>query len=328
MRIADLSDHRHAIALIEAEFGVHWLHDDTSDGHPVKERWRQASAALDAYDTTGKFEVTEDILVLTRFAEELEIAKGCLNYDRAIKPRLRADEFAKVEYEVYVSALCVNAGYSTEFIPTAETRTADLRLRRENSELHVECTRKDPYIPIQRDGDGPTVALLDSLRNRRLAGLEVIVIILSELRDSDIPAILNDIKQIENDADRYLLRRTRYGVYVRKLPPPEGDGHWMTFEVGPPFTLENGIFVPAGKDPAWAEAAVAVDAAGRRTLTGHYRVYLHTIDSHALLESPHFDCSPWGRKMRREAPWASTGGRQTADASSARSSSGQRSSGS
>jgi len=32
--------------------------------------------------------------------------------------------------------------------------------------------------------------------------------------------------------------------------------------------------------------------------------------------------------MRREAPWASTGGRQTADASSARSSSGPRSSGS
>jgi hypothetical protein len=29
--------------------------------------------------------------------------------------------------------------------------------------------------------------------------------------------------------------------------------------------------------------------------------------------------------MRREAPWASTGGRQTADASSARTSSGQRS---
>jgi hypothetical protein len=39
------------------------------------------------------------------------------------------------------------------------------------------------------------------------------------------------------------------------------------------------------------------------------------------------ECSPFrlltlGRKMRREAPWASTGGRQTADASSARSSSG------
>src|SRR2546428_4673524 len=41
--------------------------------------------------------------------------------------------------------------------------------------------------------------------------------------------------------------------------------------------------------------------------------------------APRFDCSPWGRKMQREAPWANTGGRQTADGSSARSSSGRRS---
>jgi len=47
-----------------------------------------------------------------------------------------------------------------------------------------------------------------------------------------------------------------------------------------------------------------------------------------LWSAPHFDCSPWGRKMRREAPWANTGGRQTADVSSARSSSGRQSSGS
>jgi transposase len=42
-----------------------------------------------------------------------------------------------------------------------------------------------------------------------------------------------------------------------------------------------------------------------------------------LWSAPRFDCSPWGRKMQREAPWANTGGRQTADASSARSSSGR-----
>ena len=42
--------------------------------------------------------------------------------------------------------------------------------------------------------------------------------------------------------------------------------------------------------------------------------------------APRFDCSPWGRKMRREAPWASTDGKPTGGACSARSSSGRRSS--
>jgi hypothetical protein len=44
--------------------------------------------------------------------------------------------------------------------------------------------------------------------------------------------------------------------------------------------------------------------------------------------APHFDCSPRGRKMRREVPWGSIGGRQTAGGCSRRSSSGRRSSGS
>src|SRR5262245_37483654 len=43
--------------------------------------------------------------------------------------------------------------------------------------------------------------------------------------------------------------------------------------------------------------------------------------------APHFDCSPWGRKLRREVPWASTGGRQTADGCLRQSSSEQQSNG-
>ena len=45
----------------------------------------------------------------------------------------------------------------------------------------------------------------------------------------------------------------------------------------------------------------------------------------AVWSAPRFDCSPWGRKMQREAPGANTGGRQSADASSAQSSSERRS---
>jgi len=44
--------------------------------------------------------------------------------------------------------------------------------------------------------------------------------------------------------------------------------------------------------------------------------------------APRLDCSPWGRKMRQEAPWASIGGKQTVGGSSARTSSGPRCSGS
>jgi putative ABC transport system substrate-binding protein len=44
-----------------------------------------------------------------------------------------------------------------------------------------------------------------------------------------------------------------------------------------------------------------------------------------MWSAPRFDCSPWGRKMRREVPWGSIGGRQMAGGCSRRSSSGQRS---
>jgi hypothetical protein len=45
-----------------------------------------------------------------------------------------------------------------------------------------------------------------------------------------------------------------------------------------------------------------------------------------IWRAPRFDCSPWGRKMPREASWATIHGRQTAGGFSARSSNGQRSS--
>src|SRR5262245_23885763 len=51
-----------------------------------------------------------------------------------------------------------------------------------------------------------------------------------------------------------------------------------------------------------------------------------TLDRYGHLmpewSAPNLDCSPWGRKMRREGPWESIGGRQTAGECSARRSSG------
>lgn len=42
--------------------------------------------------------------------------------------------------------------------------------------------------------------------------------------------------------------------------------------------------------------------------------------------APRLDCAPWGRKMRREAPWGTIHGRRTDGGCLARSSSGRRSS--
>ena len=209
---------------------------------------------------------------------------------------MKGNEFAKIQYEIYTSALCVRAGFQTQFITPSTNRTSDVLLDWEGTHIHVECTQRDPYIPLAPDYQGPTKTLLDAVRDQNLAGLEVIIIILSGLEDRDVPAIISDFRQIDSKTDGDLLRRPRYGIYVQKLPPPEGDGHWVTsFGSQPPFTLETGVFIPAGQNPALAMATVAVDGSGRKFLTGHYRVYLHTINSHdiqSLVET-------FGRKRRQ-----------------------------
>ena len=190
-----------------------------------------------------------------------------------------------------MAALWVRIGLSPSFVATSDEKTPGMVLHWKDTTVHVECTQRDPYVPLPRDrhAEGPTTRLLNSLRSRQLAGLEVIVIALSSLEDADVPAILADVQRVERDTTGSLGRRTPYGVYVRKLPPPTGDGYWMGAPgASPPYTLDTGIFLPAGQNPAWAEATVAVDASGRKTLTGHYRVYVHIIDSHdlqALVES-------------------------------------------
>src|SRR5215470_6629759 len=44
-----------------------------------------------------------------------------------------------------------------------------------------------------------------------------------------------------------------------------------------------------------------------------FELVINLKTAKALWSAPNFDCSPWGRKMQREAPWANAGGRQTAD---------------
>lgn len=300
MRIAGLTDHQAGVKLIEEEFELEWLQEQAAqdkDVHPIAKQWKETRAALNEYTQTGTFNISGQILSLTSFAEDLRLARSLANYKSVIFPRLKGSEFTKVQYEIYVSALCVRAKFPTQFIaPSQNGRTADLLLDWDGTHIHVECTRRDPYIPLAPDYQGPTTTLLDAVRSQNLAGLEVIVIVLSALENKDILAIVRDIHQIDQNAGSYSLRRPGYGVYVQKLPPPEGDGHWLVaFGSKPPFTLEAGIFIPAGQNPAWAQATCGVDERGRKFLKDHYRVYLHTISSHDLQTV----VETFGRKRRQ-----------------------------
>jgi hypothetical protein len=220
MRIATLEDHRRAVELVQQEFDREWLEASSSHGnHPVPKRWKELSEALARHERGFSFGIAEPILLCTRFAEDLRLAIALAGYTDAIRPRLKkVDEFSKVEYEISVAAACVRSGFTPEFIvPTGDKRTADLLLRWAGTNIHAECTRRDPYIPAEA-AEEPMTTLLDSVRSRSLAGLEVTVVVLSALDAKDVPKILSDVEQIEQDSTSGGRRRAGYGVYVQNLP--------------------------------------------------------------------------------------------------------------
>lgn len=286
LRTASLTNHQNAVEIIEEEFGVKWLTKKANlhkTSHPVPLQWKETRTALSEYPTKGVFKISEKIISLTSFAEDLRLARDLENYKTAISPRLKGSEFLKVRYEIYASALCVREGFETKFIiPSQSYRTADLFLSWENINLHVECTQRDPYIPVKPKLEGPTETLLSRIKGQNHAGLEIIVVALSALEEEIIPDIVKNLEHLSPNTSEYLFHGSGYGIYAHPLPPPEGDGYWMTAFGKPPFTLRNGIFIPAGQNPAWAEARVAEDKSGQKFLKDHWRGYLHTINSHNL----------------------------------------------
>jgi hypothetical protein len=171
MRIAGLKDHQASVKLMEEELGLGWLEGELARGteiHPIATQWNATSVALNEYARSGTFEISEQILSLASFADDLRLARSLPNYETAISPRLKGNEFAKVQYEIYSSALCVRAGFQTQFIPPSTNRTSDVLLDWERTHIHVECTQRDPYIPLAPDYQGPTKTLLSRNHFRRL----------------------------------------------------------------------------------------------------------------------------------------------------------------
>jgi hypothetical protein len=144
----------------------------------------------------------------------------------------------------------------------------------------VECTQRDPYKPLAK-AEGPAKVLIDGVKDHDHAGREIIIIVLGAIGEEIIPRIVSDLSQLDRSRDDYIHHGQGYGIYVHPLPPPQGDGYWMVTFGKPPYTLRDGSFIPAGQNPAWASSRIAEDHSGKYH-TGHWRMYVHTIDSHNL----------------------------------------------
>ena len=284
-RTMNLAVVENAIRVVEEEFEIKWLTKKANQGkltHPIPMQWKKIKTELASYKSKGVFNISEEIVWLTRFTEDLSIARGLDNYDTAISPRLKESDFLKVQYEIYVAAYSVRNGFEVQFVPTSQSnRTADLLLTLGNLKLHAECTQRDPYVPFC-DLESRASKLLSTIRGQAYAGLEIIVVALSAFEEDIVPDILKKLEERDRTKDECFIHGSGYGIYVHPLPPPEGDGYWMTAFGTPPFTLRDGIFIPAGQNPAWAECRVADDSTGQKYCTGHWRGYLHTINSHNL----------------------------------------------
>ena len=275
-----------AMKVTEEEFGVQWLSRQVERGkvnHPIPKQWNTTKNEFASFSSTGTFNINEDTVWLNRFTEDLRIARTLGGYQTAIAPRLKGDDFLKVQYEIYVAAYSVRRGFETHFVPASQyDKTADLHLKFGEHELHAECTQRDPYVPLQ-NLEGRGTKLLEAIRGQDYAGLELIIVALSAFEKELVPEILKKLGERDPSRIEQFMHGSGYGIYVHPLPPPEGDGYWQV--IGgpqPPFTLQNGNFIPAGQNPAWSECRIAQEPNGQKYCTGHWRGYLHTISSHNL----------------------------------------------
>jgi uncharacterized protein (DUF1330 family) len=200
---AKIEDYRAAVKVIEEEFGLRWLRKKVKTAkkrghwglHPVPKEWKETKEALEEYTSTGFAPIRQSLIALASFAYNLRQVRPLPNYSIAIRPRLRkANEFPKVQYEVYLGALGLRSGHRVEFIvPSTTHRTADLKLLSQNLEVFVECKRKDDYLQSQDIGSGDAWHSLKEgllgLRQRFASGYEITVIVPGVLEKKSVPAI-------------------------------------------------------------------------------------------------------------------------------------------
>jgi hypothetical protein len=282
---ATIEDYLTGVKVVEEEFGLKWLQRKAkaTNGsglrgqHPIPKDWKDAKEALEVFVNTRSLRVNRGLIALSSFAHDLRLGRSLPNYEIVIRPKLKKwKEFSKTQYEVYIGALCVQSGYYPQFIPPstiAGERTADLKFLAQGLEVYVECVRKNAYLPRAID-----FALWKSLSENLLAlqrelaaSHEIIVIALGALEERSFPGIIRIVRQniLHGSEGIWVNREMGFGTAIHKLPP-SAPGESV------------GVIIPAGQNPAVAEATIAKDNQGRLYAKDPKRVALYVINSHKL----------------------------------------------
>ena len=280
-----IEEYRTYIEIIENEFGTKWLTKKIRQAdksgrwsrHPIPKYWKTAKDTLNDFENSGVLQVNRDLIALSAFGYHLDKVRPLPNYETTIRPRLKK-EFTKVEFEIYVGALCVRSGYQTEFIPLStkqKGRSADIKLLTDEKEFFIEATRKDDYNIQGINNEEIWVNLwhqVADLQAKLRAGHEVLVFPIGmKIGQEHIENILEELKyKILNDIEGIWVNVEHgYGLSIRKLPQP-------------PRSENPAVFLPAGMNPGFAHITIAENEQGQKYATNYNRVAMYSIHSHKL----------------------------------------------
>lgn len=276
-----LEDYLSGLGVIEEEFGVGWLERHSKDHrtnalgviHPIPKAWLETKSAINELNKTGFARARPRMVELASFASDLNIARRLPNYHSEIRSRItKVPDFFKAQYEIYVAALCSRAGYQVEFIKRQpRRRTADIQFKAHDAAILVECKRKSPpasFSTYNRDWVWKNLSNeLVLLRHTGAAEHEIFVVAFGPLRESASAEIANKARHIIASKREGIMVDRDFGLYVRRLPTE----HWEQ---------RGGVFIPAGQNPAVAEADIYTDDKGIAHPIKPIRVALYTFNSH------------------------------------------------
>jgi len=285
---ATFEDYCVGLQVVEEEFGLDWLRrrsmnskaPDSPGWHPIPTDWKLVIDAFEKAEKTGTLGASRALIRITDLGHQLRLTRVLPQYDVAIRPRLTiANDFSKLEYEIYVASLCVKTGYDTDFIPQSIVpgeRTSDLKIRFNDREIFAECVRKESYKmrdPLDNSVFDQLWKQMSSEMEQLGASHHVNVVGLGDFQEKWIPVIIHETKQFISASKEgiWIDKKVGCALSVRRLNLPST-----------PF--EEGLFIPPdrGPDPVFVFGTVATDRDGRKILTNKNRIELNFIDSYKL----------------------------------------------
>jgi hypothetical protein len=284
---------RQILAATEREFGRDWLAwrsgqqkqrgQRKQTTHPVAVAWRSVRDLLAELEAGGTLpaEGIASISLLDEVVTDLAVAQEILNFDKAVRPRLKTGEFEKAQFEMHVGALYRRSGQRVEFVlPTGRRRMADVKVVVGEGDVFIECTRKDAYQLERVDDSKIRKELGDDIQalQRDLgSSLEIVALVLGSLGSQGASDMLRAIREVVQSGKRGTWVRPAEGIgfTVRELTPislPPGAG------VGP--ALPDAIMSP--KRMALSEGTLELDDKGQPYLVNEKRVSVYAVDAHRM----------------------------------------------